>query len=575
VLEDVETVAGAARWQRPVPTIGDRSTAAQRAADLTGWAFSPDARTALHDIVAARRDVRRFRPDDVPPEVLQSLLAAAHAAPSVGHSQPWRFIVVTEDQTRAAAALLADRERLAQAAAMDDQSGQQLLDLQLEGIRESPVGIVVCCDRRAAPVGVLGRATFPDSDLWSCACAIQNLWLTARAHGLGVGWVTLFRPKDLAELLGLPDGVVTLGWLCIGYPDERQPSPGLERAGWSQRLSLDDVVIAERWPAEGGPEAPRSRVKAPEPAAVVGARDAADVLLTPLGSLGVLDRALDRVVARMGDTMSAATLILAAGDHPVADLGVTAFSRSVTAEVVAAARAGQSIGVVAANAAGISSEVFDAGSSVGDLLHHDALPAAGVAALLAAGEAAGRAAGAHGLVLLGEVGIGNTTVAAALGAALMHVEPRTLVGLGAGSDSGIVERKRAVVTAAVQRVLAERGNAAEPFDLLAALGGPEFAYLCGVVLGAASAQAVVVLDGMVTSVAALVAVAQQPEVASHLVAGQVSREFGHRAVLQRLGLEPLLDLRLRAGEGVGAVMAAQMLLSGLEVRRSTGRVAPS
>ena len=112
-----------------------------------------------------------------------------------------------------------------------------MLDLKLEGLREAPVGIVVCCDRRVPGAGILGRATFPDADLWSCACAIENLWLTARAEGLGVGWVTLFPPAELAELLGLPEGVETLGWLCVGWPNERPPAPGLERAGWWTRAS--------------------------------------------------------------------------------------------------------------------------------------------------------------------------------------------------------------------------------------------------------------------------------------------------------------------------------------------------
>ena len=330
--------------------------------------------------------------------------------------------------------------------------------------------------------------------------------------------------------------------------------------------------MAERWSAADAPASPPSRLRIPEPAEVVAARDAADALLTPLGSLGVLDRAVDRVVARMGTDVMTGTLVLAGGDHLVADLGVTAFERSVTAEVLAAAHAGQSIGVVAAQAAGLSVRVFDAGCSTGDLLHTDALSPERVAELLAAGERAGRAAAEHGIVVLGEVGIGNTTVAAALGAALLRVEAAATVGLGAGADSSMVARKQHVVTDALARVAQERGVDVPPRDLLSALGGPELAYLCGVVIGAAAAQAVIVLDGMVTSVAALVAVLEQPAIAGHLVAGQVSREAGHRAILQELGLEPLLDLRLRAGEGVGAVLAAQMLLSSLRLRRDTGRV---
>ena len=98
---------------------------------------------------------------------------------------------------------------------------------------------------------MFGRATFPDADVWSCACAIENLWLAARAEGLGVGWVTLFEPAALAGLVGLPEGVVTLGWLCLGWPDERPPEPGLERAGWSRRAPLHDVVLRNRWPGGG------------------------------------------------------------------------------------------------------------------------------------------------------------------------------------------------------------------------------------------------------------------------------------------------------------------------------------
>lgn len=192
------------------------------------------------------------------------MVGAAHAAPSVGHSQPWRFLVVDDAAVRERAAVMADAERIAQAAQLDPESGQRLLDLQLEGIREAPLGVVVCCDRRTPAAGVLGRATFPDADVWSCACAIENLWLAARAEGLGVGWVTLFQPAELAALLGLPEGVVTLGWLCVGWPDERPPAPGLERAGWSKRAPLDSVVVRNRWPGGVGAEVPVSRLRAPD-----------------------------------------------------------------------------------------------------------------------------------------------------------------------------------------------------------------------------------------------------------------------------------------------------------------------
>ncbi len=558
-------------YRRPVPLIGDATSAIERANDVRGWAFAPAQQDSLHDIIAARRDVRRFRPDDIDEATMQRLLQAAHNAPSVGHSQPWRFIVVRDADTRAKAAWLADQERLAQAAGLDEESARQLLTLQLEGIREAPLGLVVCCDRRAEAAGVLGRATFSDSDMWSCACAIQNLWLAARAVGLGVGWVTLFRPDDLIELLGIPTGVETLGWLCIGYPDERQTGPGLERFGWSKRQPLADLVMTDRWGNGSAPEPPRSRVQAPVQQTVVDVRDHADALLTPPGSLGVLDKALDRVIACNGPATHSATLVLVGGDHPVADLGVSAYARSVTADVLAAAAAGQSIGVRAAIAAGLSWTVVDAGSSTGDLVTVDAMTMSRTAELVEDGRKLGARLAADGLVLLGEVGIGNTTVAATLAAALLDLPATAVAGLGSGADSEMVERKSEVVAAAVRRWREASGAARDASSLLQMLGGPEFAVLCGVVLGAAEAGGVVVLDGFATTVAAALACTMEPAASAHLVAGQRSNERAHSDVLQFLGLEPLLDLRLRAGEGVGAVLATRLLLDGLEIRRTTAR----
>lgn len=571
--------------------VGDPTSAAERAADPAAWAFPADQAGALRQIIGARRDVRRYRPEPVGDELLGRVLEAGHAAPSVGHSQPWRFIVVTDPATRDRAAAMADRQRLVQAAGLTPDRAQRLLDLQLEGIREAPLGVVVACDRRVAAAGVLGRATFPDADLWSCACAVQNMWLTARAAGLGMGWVTLFQPDELADLLGLPEGVETLGWLCLGWPDERPPAPGLERHAWSRRLPLDQVVLRERWPAGSGePATPVSHLRAPDQIRVVAAADDADQLLTPSGSLGVLDRAVNRIEAIGGGRIRGGTLILVGADHPVAALGVSAFPSAVTREVMNAAVAGDCLGAVAAATCGLELHVVDAGVTgppvvgadparpvdpPGNLRDADPLSAQDVSDLVDRGRQIGWEAGRGGLVAVGEVGVGNTTVAAALACALLDLPPADLVGLGAGSDTDILQRKVEVVDAALRRVRARVsvGLARLPSpDLLVALGGPEFAVLTGVVLGAARAGAAIVLDGLATTVPALLACRMEPAVQAFLAAGQVSRELGHRVVLAELGLEPLLDLRLRAGEGVGACLATGLLLSGVQIRRSAGRV---
>jgi nicotinate-nucleotide--dimethylbenzimidazole phosphoribosyltransferase len=577
-------------WPRPRPLIGDASSSAERAADPMSWAFPAAARAALAEVIAARRDVRRFRPDPVGDDVIDELLAAGHAAPSVGHSQPWRFVVVTDPQLRASAAVMADQARLAQAQQLDADSARHLRSLQLEGIREAPVGLVVCCDRRARPAGVLGRATFPDADLWSCACAIENIWLTARAHGLGLGWVTLFDPDELSALLRLPEGVVTLGWLCLGWPDELPPAPGLERHGWSRRLPIADVVARDRWPGTDAVAPPRDRAAETAGNARVTARDREDRLLAAPGSLGLLGDTLLRIesVTARG---APGTLVIAAADHPVAGLGVSAFPRSTTRLVARALAEGKGQGTAMAAAAGLQVFLADCGidgaliegwhdmrprGARGDLASADALEPGAVTSLLAAGERLGRDLAAHGPVALGEVGIGNTTVASALAAALLARPAGQVVGRGAGSDTAIVARKQLIV----EQALARMGNRITPpgqltvtgvSDLLAGIGGPEQAFLTGVCLGVASAGGFVVLDGLLTSTSALVAVRHRPTVQAHLVAGHLSAEPAHLRVLNALGLEPLLDLRLRAGEGVGAVLALSLIAQTKRARQMTAR----
>jgi nicotinate-nucleotide--dimethylbenzimidazole phosphoribosyltransferase len=209
----------------------------------------------------------------------------------------------------------------------------------------------------------------------------------------------------------------------------------------------------------------------------------------------------------------------------------------------------------------------------GDTVDCDAMSTQDAARLLQAGRDLAEQLAGPDLVALGEVGVGNTTIAASLACALLDADPQAIVGLGAGADSAMLDRKRSVVQAALQRARSAHKTALrDPITALAALGGPEFAVLAGVVLGAAEKRRVVVLDGLATSVAALLAVHLQPAAAAFLVAGHRSRERGHQLVLTQLGCEPLLDLRIRAGEGVGACLAATTLRQGLAIRAATARV---
>jgi 5,6-dimethylbenzimidazole synthase len=200
----------------------------------------------LYEAIYSRRDVRRFRGDAVPEEVLARILDAAHHAGSVGLMQPWNFIVIRERETREQVRAMFDR---ANRAAAENYGGdrRELYDsLKLEGILEAALNLCVTCDRSRGGQ-VLGRNTIFDTDVYSTCCAVQNLWLAARAEGVGVGWVSILEPEVLRPLLGLPDGVVPVAYLCVGYPIEFGDRPMLEQVGWRERLKLDDVVFYERW----------------------------------------------------------------------------------------------------------------------------------------------------------------------------------------------------------------------------------------------------------------------------------------------------------------------------------------
>jgi nicotinate-nucleotide--dimethylbenzimidazole phosphoribosyltransferase len=248
--------------------------------------------------------------------------------------------------------------------------------------------------------------------------------------------------------------------------------------------------------------------------------------------------------------------------------GISAFDPTVTADVARATREGTSMGAVAARAAGLDVELIDAGigCSRGDLVTSDALDEMAYAALLTLGRDRGRVLAGSGPVALGEVGVGNTTVAAALAAALLDVPADDVVGRGSSADAAMLDRKRDVVAQALARV-----GSVGPDEAVRRLGGGELAVLTGIVLGVAESGGIVVLDGLATSVCALAAVRLEPAVAAHLVAGQRSREKAHALALRELGLEPLLDLRIRAGEGVGAALATGLVKDALALRTGVAR----
>ena len=211
-------------------------------------AFSDIDKAAVYRAIETRRDVRdQFLPEPLPDDLVAKLLAAAHAAPSVGFMQPWNFTLVTNPATRQRAYEAFCRAN-AEAAEMFAGEQQDLYrSLKLEGIRKAPLSICVTCDPTRGGDVVLGRTHNPRMDVYSTVCAVQNLWLAARAEGVGVGWVSIFHDADIREILTIPDHIEIVAWLCLGRVDELYTEPELAVKGWRQRLRLEDLVFQDRW----------------------------------------------------------------------------------------------------------------------------------------------------------------------------------------------------------------------------------------------------------------------------------------------------------------------------------------
>ncbi|MCH9729584.1 MAG: 5,6-dimethylbenzimidazole synthase [Actinomycetia bacterium] len=206
------------------------------------------ASSALYDVINRRRDTRtEFTGEQIPPEVLERILLAAHAAPSVGMSQPWDFVLVRSPDTRRAFRDHVAHEREVFGATLTGERADTFSRIKIEGICESGLGIVVGYDPTRGGPQVLGRHAIPDAGLYSVVCAIQNLWLAATVEGLGVGWVSFYREDFLRDLVAMPQHVRPVAWLCVGPVVDLPEIPDLERHGWRSRSSLATVLHEERY----------------------------------------------------------------------------------------------------------------------------------------------------------------------------------------------------------------------------------------------------------------------------------------------------------------------------------------
>jgi len=586
-----EPASGAADGPLPEPAPDDSQQASgdgaapEEGSDVVRAAaegYDSSARDAVHRVIRERRDIRNgFRSDPIPHEVLIRVLEAAHTAPSVGHSQPWDFVVIRSGKTREKMHELAMRQRDAYAKSLPKGRAKQFRELKIEAILDTPVNIVVTADPTRGGRHTLGRYSQPQMAPYSSALAVENLWLAARAEGLGVGWVSFFDEREMVRELGLPEHLEVVAYLCVGFVDEFPDEPELMQSGWSKRRPLSWVVHEEEYGNRALPgEEPHDLLEEtlrgirPLDAKALGeAWERQKRMTKPAGALGMLE-----IISAQLSGLSRhcpppipepAAVAIFAGDHGVHAQGVTAWPQEVTAQMVANFLGGGAVVNAFANQVGAEVCVIDVGVAAELPSTPGLLPRkvrAGTADFTA-GPAMSReealraievgietardlvAAGNKALIT-GEMGVANTTTSAALISVYTGVDPAEVTGRGTGIND---EVRRALEL--------HRPDPADPIEVLAAIGGLEHAAMVGLLLGAASLRTPVILDGVSAGAAALVARTVAPEVLAACIAGHRSAEPGHRAALTKLGLRPLLDLDLRLGEGTGALLALPLVQS--------------
>ena len=590
VAETAEAAAEPTGATPESPEAPDESAQARQPAGPAAPAYDDAEREAVLKVMRERRDIRNgFRSDPIPHEVLLRVLEAAHTAPSVGHSQPWDFVVIRSADTRRAMHELAMRQRDAYAKSLPKGRAKQFKELKIEAILDTPVNIVVTADPTRGGRHTLGRHTQPQMAPYSSALAVENLWLAARAEGLGVGWVSFFDEREMVRALGLPEHLDIVAYLCVGYVDEFPDEPELMQAGWSKRRPLSWVVHEETYGRRALPgEAPHdllaetvAQIRPLDAKALGEAWERQKRMTKPAGALGMLE-----IISAQLSGLSRqcpppipepAAVAVFAGDHGVHAQGVTPWPQEVTAQMVANFLGGGAVCNAFATQVGAEVCVVDVGVATDLPATPGLLPRkvrAGTSDMTTGAamtrEEAKRAievgietardlvAAGNKALLTGEMGIANTTASAALISVFTGADPAEVTGRGTGINDETLARKTEVVRRALEL---HQPDPADPIGVLAAIGGFEHAAMVGLLLGGASLRTPVILDGVSAGAAALVARAIAPEVLAACIAGHRSAEPGHVAALNKLGLRPLVDLDLRLGEGTGALLALPMVQS--------------
>jgi nicotinate-nucleotide--dimethylbenzimidazole phosphoribosyltransferase len=538
--------------------------------------FNEEEAKILEEIMLHRRDVRgnRFLPDAIDDAIIEKILMAGLNAPSVGFSQPWEFVLVKDKAIKEQVCNSFNEENESAKGLFDSERSKEYAKMKLEGILESPLNIAVMY--KPAQSTVLGQTTMKEVGLYSVVCAVQNMWLMARAYNVGIGWVSILNPDKVKQILNAPADNRLVAYLCVGYVKEFLEKPELELLQWEKRKIPQEIIHHEKYNQES---LKQFNIKPASKNIEADLRHKIDFKTKPLGALGQLEQTAmktGRIQNTLSPELRSPHIVVFAADHGIAKEGVSAYPQEVTFQMVLNFLNGGAAINVFCKQNNIKIKIVDAGvnysfppgmdlinAKIGmgtkSFLKEPAMSIEEAHKAINSGAAIVNKIAEEGcnIIGFGEMGIGNTSSASVLMSLLCNIPVKDCVGKGTGVTPEALKKKTEILSASIEK----HGKPGSIIEILATYGGFEIAQMCGAMLQAAENRMIIMVDGFISTAAFLVAHQMNPLVLDYAIFCHQSEENGHGKMLQYLGVKPLLNLDMRLGEGTGAAVAYPVIKS--------------
>ena len=537
----------------------------------------------LEELLRLRRDTRHFTSEEVPEEVLQKAIHAGHMAPSVGLTDATRYYVVRSVKIKEAIKALFDEYNLKASAQINLVEKKEKYDsLKLEAIIDAPIGLVVCYDRSVLNDFTIGTIASNETLKFSAVCAIQNIWLSLTEHGYSMGWVSILNYYRFKKILNLPDEIEPLGYFCVGKAaTDYGKQPMLQQVAWKNKEPKPSITEIDHLQDE--------RFDLPKPQNKIGKditllsklKAVIDNKTKPLGALGTLEQLALQIGTIFGTVTPKLTkphIVVFAADHGIAQHGVSAYPQDVTRQMVNNfLEGGAAINVFCRQNnlqllvvdAGVNYDFapnenlinFKIGKGTQSFLNAAAMSASEMELCITKGELVIRKLFSEGCntVGFGEMGIGNTSSAAILMNLLTGIPLDQCVGRGTGLNDEQLRKKQFTLGEAVNNY---KGDGSDK-SYMGWFGGFEILQIAGAMLEAQRLNMLILVDGFISTVAFLCAYKIDENVKNNTIFCHQSDESGHLLLLNFLKVKPLINLKMRLGEGSGCAVAFPLIKSAI------------